>query len=262
MDYGAIAAAAAGVVKGGYDIFNQDRINNLNWDRNMELQRMTWAREDNAVQRRVADLKAAGLSPVLAAGSAANTSQPIASSAQSHDWTGGNPILEALGAIQQKADISKTNADTDLTKFMQSTEKWKQDLMSAQVNKTMAETLNLNKQNDIFDLDYMSKINLRNKQAENYIRNSELLKAQTVYKQTELDSLKTNIDILKIQRDIQNMNRSMFTFDKINQYAPSGMLGNIFKTANSLTGGVQSMLNSLHINGFSGYKDNWYWDKK
>ena len=47
---------------------------NLAWQR--EAQGITWSREDNAVQRRVADLKAAGLSPVLAAGSAASSSAP------------------------------------------------------------------------------------------------------------------------------------------------------------------------------------------
>lgn len=41
------------------------------------VQQTTWDREDNATQRRVADLRAAGLSPTLAAGSAAQTSNPI-----------------------------------------------------------------------------------------------------------------------------------------------------------------------------------------
>ncbi len=48
----------------------------LDWQKQMQAE--TWRREDNSIQRRVADLKASGLSPVLAAGSGAAASPPIA----------------------------------------------------------------------------------------------------------------------------------------------------------------------------------------
>ncbi|QXP07858.1 MAG: DNA pilot protein [Arizlama microvirus] len=59
---------------------------------NMWLQGQQWNREDTAVQRRVADLKAAGLSPVLAAGSAAQTSSPQEIKAPQNNFEFKNPI--------------------------------------------------------------------------------------------------------------------------------------------------------------------------
>ena len=82
-----------------------------------DLQKEIFSREDNAVQRRVADLKAAGLSPTLAAGSSAGAGSVVSTSAPQRKNN-----LEALTALasvktllaqqqraQTEADIARQN---------------------------------------------------------------------------------------------------------------------------------------------------------
>lgn len=64
---------------------------------NIELMHEAWDREDNAVQRRVKDLEAAGLSPTLAAGSAAASSSPITVS-PTFGSGAANSLLSGLGS--------------------------------------------------------------------------------------------------------------------------------------------------------------------
>lgn len=86
-----------------------------------DLQKEIFAREDNAVQRRVADLKAAGLSPTLAAGSSAGAGSVVSTSApQKKSNLESYLALASVGTSLAKQQQAQTEADIARQQLIQS----------------------------------------------------------------------------------------------------------------------------------------------
>lgn len=223
-------------------------------------------REDNAVQRRARDLMRAGMSPTLAAG------QPALASANMANGLDKNPFMEYLNSVQAKANIAQTNAGTDLAKFQAQTEEYKKTQMMAGVREIEQRIANMQSEKNGLDLrnswinrDMASQLRLRdsefartNAETLRIGQNTELLKAQTAYEQTAMDKLLTEIDIAKIQRDLNNFNLTTSGLRLYNDtyQVNKGLLGRVF-------GDVRNLFTGFDIrHAINNVDTSWYWDKK
>lgn len=118
MDFlSGIAAAVDNVldtVKLGYSIYQDQRdtqFRNENFAYQKALQQKIFDREDNAVQRRRADLEAAGLNPNLAAGSAAGAGSVVATSGASagRQLANGPDLLNTVLQMEAVKAAEKDN---------------------------------------------------------------------------------------------------------------------------------------------------------
>lgn len=261
-----VTSAVTGGLQTGWNIGAQL----WNWHRQDQLNDRIFARDDNAVQRRVADLKAAGLSPVLAAGSAAGNSSPMNSAPQQIEFT---PVERYLGAIKSKADIASTNAGTALTTQQAENEKLRHSLISGEINYNDVRTRNMELQNQWFTANQMAKIALTNAQTDNQRKQIEKMNGEiafntaktaltlsdTAYRNTEMDLLKTNIDNAKIIRDMNNFDlTTQATRYKINALSslPKGLFTQAFGDITRL--GSQFDFSKA----IKSMDTSWYWENK
>ena len=110
---GAIAGIAGGLgslFKTGYDMWTNQR----DFDYQKNLQNDVFAREDNAVQRRMADLQAAGLNPNLAAGSSAGAGAVVGRS--NTPSLSGNSVGTALDIAQHIAQLRNIREENEILK--------------------------------------------------------------------------------------------------------------------------------------------------
>jgi len=115
-----ILDAITGVASAGTGIANTV-LGFKNYNYMKDMQQEAWSREDTAVQRRMADLQAAGLSKTLAAGSGASTSGPIRLDAPQISEGIAESIPKAISQaaavtqmMRQRKEIDQTAAQTKL----------------------------------------------------------------------------------------------------------------------------------------------------
>ncbi len=110
--FGAIMSGAGSLIGAGLGFFGQERANSMNMQLAKENRDWQERMSNTEVQRRRADMVAAGFNPLLAVGGGASTpAGNVAKVDNSLDSFKDNP-LNLIALEQGKADIAKTKAET------------------------------------------------------------------------------------------------------------------------------------------------------
>lgn len=195
----ALIGAGASLIGAGVNTYS-------NWKTNKKIME----REDTAVSRRMKDLLNAGLSPVLAAGSSASTSQLNAP--QVDENVMASAVAGFQNMLQARANLGQTQAQTELTRFQAENENLRHSFINGQIDLQKAQTEYANLQNAWFTTDMNSKLGLRDAQTRQTekdilktVEATNLLKAQTSYQQEQQKNLMFQRDILKLDRSLKHL---------------------------------------------------------
>jgi len=139
--------SGAGSALGGISGIANFGLGLMNYNYQKDLQKKMFEREDTSIARRVADLKASGLSPVLAAGQGASAGPVVP--VKPPEVSGIDQMAQIyMNLITQQANVSHTKADMDRIfkqmEFMNSNidlNQFKKNQLKAQTLKTEKETL-------------------------------------------------------------------------------------------------------------------------
>lgn len=167
-----VGGAIGGLIQGQQNLAFQKE--NLAYQK--QLQQQIFDREDNAVQRRAADLEKAGLSKTLAAGDGAGAGSVISTTAPQNDTLGR--VSQGLALGKQIADISQVMAQTsNEVKRGQQIDTGIEE-SKARIAETQAKTLLANKESMLYDEKTKAMIREAEVRTDEILARTDLTKAQ------------------------------------------------------------------------------------
>lgn len=120
MSFGDFFGGITDAFKLGYNLFTNQR----DFDYQKSLQQTMFEREDTAVQRRMEDLKAAGINPNLAAGSAAGAGS-VVSRSNTNDLGSAIDTMMAVNSIKaQKQQIKNAELEGEILDHENLAKEW------------------------------------------------------------------------------------------------------------------------------------------